>query len=288
MVRGGMPVDELREALVLASDDERESLIELLFRPRFNPLDYVQTLSPEAVRNLPYGEQCRAIESRLYFLAADGLTVLRGQTRRLRYHHLLLQACQFLRISCQPHYSVTELEAELFLHVLQQSWKQLPAAERSLLAEQIHSSLRQNSQGFSASTPGLQRDTLRLALEGGSALALSAVIRPLVLEQIARQIMLHTAKRQVAREALKQGGSAAARMQGYVAAQMAGRGVAVNLARYSAARSLLAFLGPALWAWFFADLGWRAIATNHSRTIPALFLLAQIRLTRAEYSAEAS
>jgi len=43
-------------------------------------------------------------------------------------------------------------------------------------------------------------------------------------------------------------------------------------------------LGPALWAWFFADLGWRAIATNYARVIPVVFTLAQIRLIRsAEY-----
>jgi uncharacterized protein YaaW (UPF0174 family) len=37
-----------------------------------------------------------------------------------------------------------------------------------------------------------------------------------------------------------------------------------------------------MWAWFFADLGWRAIATNYGRIIPTIFALAQIRLTRAE------
>jgi uncharacterized protein YaaW (UPF0174 family) len=29
-------------------------------------------------------------------------------------------------------------------------------------------------------------------------------------------------------------------------------------------------------------LGWRAIATNHSRVIPTIFALAQIRLTRSD------
>jgi uncharacterized protein YaaW (UPF0174 family) len=56
--------------------------------------------------------------------------------------------------------------------------------------------------------------------------------------------------------------------------------MAINAARYGAARSLLAFVGPALWMWFFADLGWRTVATNYSRVIPVIFTLAQIRLTR--------
>ena len=47
------------------------------------------------------------------------------------------------------------------------------------------------------------------------------------------------------------------------------------------------FLGPALWSWFLADLGWRAIATNYGRVIPVVFTLAQIRLTREPVWTEA-
>ncbi|NET10128.1 MAG: hypothetical protein F6K16_36605, partial [Symploca sp. SIO2B6] len=58
--------------------------------------------------------------------------------------------------------------------------------------------------------------------------------------------------------------------------------VALSLARYSAARSILAMIGPAMWTWFLADLGWRAIATNYSRIIPVIFTIAQIRLLHSE------
>lgn len=58
--------------------------------------------------------------------------------------------------------------------------------------------------------------------------------------------------------------------------------MALNAARYGAVRSVFAFVGPALWVWFFADLGWRSIATNYGRIVPIIFALAQIRLTRAE------
>jgi uncharacterized protein YaaW (UPF0174 family) len=56
----------------------------------------------------------------------------------------------------------------------------------------------------------------------------------------------------------------------------------ISAARYGAVRSVFAFMGPVMWAWFFADLGWRAIATNYGRIIPTVFTLAQIRLTRTE------
>ncbi|HEY9874191.1 MAG TPA: hypothetical protein V6D12_12185, partial [Candidatus Obscuribacterales bacterium] len=58
--------------------------------------------------------------------------------------------------------------------------------------------------------------------------------------------------------------------------------MAMSAARYGATRSVFALIGPVMWGWFFADLGWRAIATNYGRIIPTIFALAQIRLTRAE------
>jgi uncharacterized protein YaaW (UPF0174 family) len=45
---------------------------------------------------------------------------------------------------------------------------------------------------------------------------------------------------------------------------------------------VLSLVGPALWGWFIADLGWKAIATDYGRIIPTIFALAQIRLTRED------
>ncbi|NEQ29226.1 MAG: hypothetical protein F6K28_61905, partial [Microcoleus sp. SIO2G3] len=100
---------------------------------------------------------------------------------------------------------------------------------------------------------------------------------------IARQFAIHAATYEVAKQAAVQGGvTIAAQVQGKVAVEMATRGMAVNAARYTAMRSMFALLGPALWTWFVADLGWRTIATNYGRVIPVVFTLAQIRLTRSE------
>ena len=98
----------------------------------------------------------------------------------------------------------------------------------------------------------------------------------MLLKEIARQFALHFASYQVAKEAVIRGGAAVTMLQ------TAQRGMAMSAARYGAARSVFACLGPALWTWFFADLGWQAIATNYSRTIPTIFALAQIRLIRTE------
>lgn len=278
---------ELREALAWAAEEERDVLIELLFRPRFNPLDYFQTPSPEDVRALCRDKQLHSIETRFCFLAADGLTVLKGQAQALCYRTLLLRSCRYLKVAHSEDFSTEALEAEFFLHVLRIGWKKLPPKERWRLSYNLHQSLIQAPETRHLGR-WVQQRNLRLLLEGGSAIAISAVVRPLLLKQIARQIMFHTAQRQVAHELLRQGSTTVARLQGQVAMQMAGRGVALNMARYGAARSVLGVLGPAIWACFFAELGWRAIATNHARIIPALFLLAQIRLTQTETCEEHS
>jgi uncharacterized protein YaaW (UPF0174 family) len=82
---------------------------------------------------------------------------------------------------------------------------------------------------------------------------------------------------------VRSGAAIATQIQGRAALQTASRGMALNAARYGTMRTMFAFLGPALWTWFFADLGWRTIATNYGRVIPVVFTLAQIRLTRSAF-----
>lgn len=282
---------ELRESLLLASEEEQQALIEILFRPKFNPLDYAQRLSPEQVQYLPWDQRLAAIEQRFCFLAADGMTVLRGQSQALSYRQVLWQVSDYLKLVLPPDLTTDELEAELFLGLLQRSWKQLPRGEQTQLLRAMeqelagtghHQSPRDDSSNRQTPLGLLQQDSLRLLLEGGSALALGSLVRPLILKQFAQQFAKHLARRQLAQLALQQGGSLAAKLQHYALAKLAGRGMALNAASYGIARTVLGVVGPAMWAWFAADLGWRAIATNYPRIIPALYLLAQIRLSRAE------
>lgn len=282
-------MNDLREGLILANDDERFALIELLFRPKFNPLDYVNTATPESIKRLPWEDQLDALEARFRFLAADGVTVICGDSQRLSYREILFQASDYLKLDVAALASPwgvsdlknDELEAEIFLHLIQRTWKKLPAGEQAELLQSIQKGLRPASQG-GVLEKTLKRDSLRLMLEGGSAVAVSALVRPFILQQLAQQFARHLARRQLAQLALKQSGGAIAKLQSYAMVKLAGRSMAVSAARYGTARTALGFLGPALWAWFAADLGWRTISTNYSRVIPAIYLLAQIRLSRAE------
>jgi uncharacterized protein YaaW (UPF0174 family) len=274
-------LDELRAALELATEEELQHLTEILFRRKFNPLDYVHTPEPLDVQSQDQQAWLDTIEQRFRFLAADGMTVLRGRTEQVTYRQALIHVCRYLKIPYSSKLATTDLEAEVFLNLLGRAWKKLSATEQQNLTVRVQRSL---AQSISQPLPlSVQRDPLALLVKGGSALAVSSILQPVLLQQIARQFALHFATYQVARETLIQGGAAAAtQFQNYVVLQTAERGMAMNAARYGAVRGAFACLGPVLWTWFFADLGWRAIATNYGRIIPAVFALAQIRLTRTE------
>lgn len=275
-------MDEFRAALELATEDELRELTEILFRPKFNPLDYVNALDPIDLQSQDREDWLDAIDERFRFLAADGMTVLRRKTGQVTYRQVLIQVCRYLKLPYMGSMSTTDLEAEIFLSLLNRAWKQLPVSEQTALTQRVRNSLIDT--GVAEELPlSLQKNPMSLVVKGGSALAMNTVVKPLLLEQIARQFALHFARYQLAQQAIAQGGIAAAvELQSQVSIQLAKRGMTLATARYGATRAAFAFLGSAMWTWFLADLGWRTIATNYGRVIPIIFALAQIRLTRSE------
>ncbi|MFB2771742.1 YaaW family protein [Pelatocladus sp. BLCC-F211] len=275
-------MDELRAVLELATEDELQDLTAIMFSRKFNPLDYIQTPEPIEIQSQGREAWLDALEERFRFLAADGVTVLRGRTNQVTYRQALIQVCKYLKIPYSDDLSTIDLEAEVFLHLLGRVWKKLPEKDKQKLTAKVQHQLAK-SQLNEPLPLSLQRDPLGLLFKGGSALAVTSVIQPLLLKQIARQFAMHFATYQVTKQAaLGGGGAATVQFQNYVTLQMAKRGMAVNAARYGTVRSVFAFVGPMMWAWFFADLGWRTIAVNYGRIIPTIFALAQIRLTRME------
>jgi uncharacterized protein YaaW (UPF0174 family) len=234
-------MDELRVVLELATEDELQDLTEILFRRKFNPLDYLQGLDPMQVPKCTREQWLDTIEDRFRFLAADGFTVLRGDSKAVTYRQVLVR-----------------------------TWKNIPAGERQDLVQRIGEALQQ-----SASEPlplTCNAEPLRLMVEGGSALAMSSVVRPMVLRQVARQFALYFSTYPMAN------------LSSTLVVQAARQGVASTALRYATTRSVFAALSSALWVGFAVDLGWRAIATNYGRIIPIIFTLAQIRLTRSEWA----
>lgn len=278
-------MDELRSGLNLASYDELQALIEMLFVRRFNPIDYAVVPTSADIQTLDRPQQILQIEQRFRFLAADGMTVLRGQTRQLSYRSILIGVSRNLGLTDVGGLSTGDIEAEIFLHLLHRSWKRLPAKEQDRLALQVQQSVSRSPLQKSL-PPSMRQDPLRALLVGGTAIATSAMVRGLLLQQVARQFAWHVAQYQVTRQALAAGSTlVATQVKQRAALQMAQRGMALTATRYTAVRTVFSVLGPAMWMWVLTDLGWRSIATNHSRVIPVIFTLAQIRLIREDAAA---
>jgi uncharacterized protein YaaW (UPF0174 family) len=275
-------VDELRVALELATEEELRELTDILFRPKFNPLDYVNKLDPLDIQSLPTEEWLDALEDRFRFLAADGVTILQRRSDRLSYRHILIQVCRHLRLAYYSDMATVELESEIFLHLLDRAWQKMSPREQQSLNQKIQVVI--GSSDLARRIPvALHEDPMGLVLKGSSAIALSSLVKPFVLQLIARQFAMHFAQAEVARSLLTQGSLATlGQFQSRFALKMAQQGMATNVAMYGAARSVFAFIGPAMWTVFLADLGWRSISTNYARVIPTVFALAQIRLTRLE------
>ena len=278
-------MDELNAALQLATEEELQHITHILFHRRFNPLDYWQTPEPLSIQSQNWEVWIDDVDRRFRYLAADGMTVLRGHTNKVSYREILIQVCHYLKIPYSQSMSTTDIEAEIFLHLVSKAWHKLPHREQLSLKAKIGKSLTKANPP-EALPINVQQEPLKFLLKGSGVLAVSSILKPWLLKHIARQFALHFTTYQTAKSALIRGGTAAvAGLQSQLALQTAKKGMAVSAARYGAARSILGLLGPVMWGCFIADLGWKAIATNHSRIIPIIFTLAQIRLTRGDYLA---
>lgn len=271
-------MDELHSALALATDEELQHLSQILFSRKFNPLDYLQTPEPVFIQNQHRDRQIESIKHRFRYLAADGVTVLRRKSDVLSYRQILLRVCQFLRLPGGVGLSTTDLEAEIFLHLTGKAWHKLPQAEKKDLLDRVQKSL--SKADLPEPLPvQLQHNPFKIFLKGGSTIAMSTVLKSALLNNIARQFAIHFTSYQVAKVAVKSG---TGKLASVLSAQAAKKGMATTAVRYGAMRSAFGMVVPAMWGWFLADLGWRAISTNYGRVIPTVITIAQIRLTREE------
>lgn len=268
-------MDELRTALELATEEELQQITNILFCRRFNPLDYLRAPDAIAVQSQDWDSWLDSVEDRFRYLAADGVTVLKGQTEKVSYRQILVRVCHFLKVPYSQKMPTTEIEAEIYLHLVNKAWKRLPPSEQKSLSIQIQKALA-DSHTPQPLPVHLQHNPLDIVLKGSSVIAVNSILKPILLKHIAGQFALHFVRYQGAKTALVQGGA----IVNQIALQTAKQGMTTAAARYGAVRTVLSLVGPALWGWFIADLGWKAIATDYGRIIPTIFALAQIRLTR--------
>ena len=278
-------MDELRTGLALANEEELRQITQILFRRRFNPLDYWQTPEPLEIQSQEWDLWLDDLDKRVRYLAADGIMVLRGRTQEIPYREILIKVCHYLKIAYAKSMNTTDIEAEIFLHLVTKAWDKLPSQEQSALQTQIGTILA-TSNPPEPLPLGLQNSPVKTILKGTGIIAISSVLKSWLLKHIAQQFALHFATYQAAKTALIKGGATAVTGLGnQLALQTAKKGMAVNAARYGAARGVFSLIGPIVWSYFLVDLGWKAIATNYARVIPIVFTLAQIRLIRGDYLA---
>ncbi|MDJ0899224.1 MAG: hypothetical protein QNJ55_10470 [Xenococcus sp. MO_188.B8] len=276
-------MDELKTALQLASPEELQQITQILFERRFNPLDYWQTPQPLEIQSQNWHNWIDSLDQRFRYLAADGMTVLRGDSQQLSYRKILTQVCLYLKIPYSQQMTTTDIEAEIFLSLVGKAWNKLPKTEKTSLGAKIKRALTQ-SHPPEPLPVNLRQDPMKVLLQGSSIVVISSIVKPWLLKHIAQQFALHFAKYQAAKTALIKGGTATAlTLQSKLVMQGAKRGMAITAARYGAVRTVFGLIGPMMWGWFVADLGWKTISTNYSRIVPTIFTLAQIRLTRGEY-----
>ena len=274
-------MDELKAALELATEEELQQITRVLFQPRFNPLDYWQTPQPLEIQSQNWDAWVDSLDKRFRYLAADGFTVLQGNTQNLPYRKILIQVCLYLKIPYSQQMSTTEIESEIFLNLVSNAWKKLPKTEKQSLQQKVSNALAQ-AQPPSPLPVQIQHNPLKILLTGSGLIAINSVLKKWLLQHIAKQFAIHFTSYQVAKTAIIKGGTLTV-LQRKFALNAAQKGMTSSVARYGATRTVFSLMGSIMWGWLIADLGWRAIATNYSRIVPIIFTLAQIRLTRGDY-----
>jgi len=130
-------LDELRAGLALATEEELRQITQILFHRRFNPLDYWQTPEPISIQSQDLDLWLDSLDQRFRYLAADGMTVLRGRTQEVSYREILIKVCHYLKIPYSQRMKATEIEAEIFLHLISKAWNKLPLQEQKSLQAQV-------------------------------------------------------------------------------------------------------------------------------------------------------
>ncbi|XP_068659525.1 uncharacterized protein [Aristolochia californica] len=307
---------ELRAVLELATDSELYELESILFGPSyFSPLlksitdrrdvDYIYGGSPKEREDF-----IELLASRFLYLAADARSTLRGW--RPSYRNVLLTVRSKLNIPCSNKLTTENLEAEIFLHLLQEFSSE----------EADHVSARRDQCKYSGKESNLElglvpwkvramaafrvgaEELQTMLLKGGSIFTLGKIYQ-LIARRLSGKMFLEAANCQIKREILKKGGQLATiNLESRVALLAARQALIVFLqgmqlfseqsnlphfhyigfasaaSRYLGLRSMMMLLGPVLWGTFLADVVIQMIGTDYARILRAIYAFAQIRLIR--------
>ncbi|RCV11910.1 hypothetical protein SETIT_2G224600v2 [Setaria italica] len=251
----GMSDPELRLVLELATDEELLEFEEILYGTSyFSPLlksiarrpnsDSVVVLDDIEERDLFISK----LESRFLYLAADARSIIRGW--RPSYRDVLLGVRKKLGVQCSSKLSTADLEAEIFLHLVNEysSHQKDPASfpwDKQKSPNEI-SSLGVNKwkvltdAAWKIGAKGLESTFLK----GGSALTVKTIYESLA-SRLSGKLVMEAANYEIKKELVKQGGRlAAVNLESRAGLLAARQGLARAASRYAGLRSVMTFLGP--------------------------------------------
>ncbi|CAL5064101.1 unnamed protein product [Urochloa decumbens] len=290
----GMSDPELRQVLELATDEELMEFEEILYGTSyFSPLlksiarrpnsDSVVILDDIEERDIFISK----LESRFLYLAADARSVIRGW--RPSYRDVLLGVRKKLGVQCSRKLSTADLEAEIFLHLVNEysSHQKDPVSfpwGKQKSPDEI-SSLGVNRWKVLTDTAwriGAKRLESTF-LKGGSALTVKTIYESLA-SRLSGKLLMEAANYEIKKELVKQGGRlAAVNLESRAGLLAARQGLARAASRYVGLRSVMTFLGPIMWGTLLADIVIQMLGTDYARIVQAIYAFAQIRLTRTSY-----
>lgn len=282
---------DLRAVLELASDAELYELSNVLYgHSLLSPLLKSVTRGDGSHRRYEHEPEGRdalmeRLESRFLYLGAGAKETLRGW--RPTYRDVLLCVRVKLNVHCSTKLSTEDLEAEIFLHLLQQNARgkfesslQSPWKHQVVGNAEKVDHMTQYSKNWHVALKLGGEEIMRVLLKGGSIFTVS-FFQKLMARKLGGRVLVETARYQVAKEVLKKGGQAAAsNLQTRVAMLAARQGLVGAASCYITLQRASMLLGPLLWGTFLAEVVIRSVGTDYARVVKAIYAFAQIRLLR--------
>ncbi|XP_019238201.1 PREDICTED: uncharacterized protein LOC109218305 isoform X3 [Nicotiana attenuata] len=284
---GSSEVDpDLRSVLELATDSELYELQRILFGPSyFSPL-LKSVAKRDEIDYIMIGEDLEEreeflsmLESRFLYLAADARSTLRG--RRPSYREVLLGVREKLSIRCSAKLSTEDLEAEIFLHLLQEYSSSKESSDDSDGHGNLEFGLSKwKVQAVAAIKAGAE-GARSVILKGGGVLTLGRIYNGTVFTAFL-----------VSQEIFWKDAIGGCQLSDKVEkwrlltwspdwpCWRQKKGLAGAASRYFGLRSMMTFLGPILWGTLLADVVIQMLGTDYARIVRAIYAFAQIRITR--------
>lgn len=246
------------------------------------------------------------IESRFRFLAADAQHVFHAahtgdqMSQWPSYRDTLIDLRQRLGVPCSPRLATTDLETEIFLHLLSEHGEYVQKHHGGMQGfidqEEDEESCHGNrSDGDGMTVSGERRQSLRDILRASIVSPLSIGYRDLVptltktLATVALTRVQVTMIQNLGRIVLQRAAHHKALAFIYAGSRELGKRMAVETAKqrmmgavvqYTALRQIFTFVGPMLWLSTAWDLTKMSLGTDYARLSRTVFMMAQIRLVK--------